>query len=172
MALCLFVLASVQAKRKLITTNTVIAKTAGAVALKPEGTSVALELVPEERRNSQSLSARLAKVPAGKSVYLVLKNIRANKQPDELYNVYLNLKEGKPGATDSPVGTLNFYNYGGGWEGKTRTDVFFSFDVTEALQKLTSEKQLSGPLVITIIPTPRPAADVVPTIGQIELVEQ
>src|SRR5215813_7146210 len=169
-ALCLFLVAGVEASRRKLIESTVIAKSPGAVALKPEGVRVSLELVPEERRRNQTLSARIARLPAGKSLYLVLKNIQANKQPDELYNVYINLKEGKPTAADSPAGTLNFYNFGGSWEGKTRTDVFFSFDVTDVLKKLAAEK--SEPIVVTIIPAHPPAEKVLATVGQIELVEQ
>ena len=156
------------AKRKS-TNATVIAKSLGAVALKPEGVRVSMELVAEERRNNQSLASRIAKVPSGKTLYLVFKNLNTPKQPEELYNVYINLEEGKtPTAADTPAGTINFYNFAR----KASSDAFFSFDVTEALKKLVAEKRVSDPLVITIIPAAPPAEGVVPTIGQIELVEQ
>jgi hypothetical protein len=172
--LCVSILVTVQAfaasKHKL-TGNTVIAKSLGAVTLKPEGVRVVVELVPEERRKSESLAARIANVPQGKSLYLVFKNLQTTKQPGELYHVYLNLKEDeKPGASDRPAGVLNFYNFAG--NAPRGSDQFFSFDVTEALQKLAAAKQLSEPLTVTIIPAQRPAEDIVPTIGQIELVEQ
>jgi hypothetical protein len=172
--LCVSILVTVQAfaasKHKL-TGNTVIAKSLGAVTLKPEGVRVVVELVPEERRKSESLAARIANVPQGKSLYLVFKNLQTTKQPGELYHVYLNLKEDeKPGASDRPAGVLNFYNFVG--NAPRGSDQFFSFDVTEALQKLAAAKQLSEPLTVTIIPAQPPAEDIVPTIGQIELVEQ
>src|SRR5215510_6928447 len=89
--LCLFVLASTQifatGKTKL-KDGTVIAKTTGAVMLKPEGVRVAVELVPAERR--QSLSARIAQLASGKCLYLVFKNLQTEQQPGELYLVYLN----------------------------------------------------------------------------------
>ena len=171
-ALFLFILAGVQAvaagKRKL-TNGTVIAKTERAVALKAEGVRVPLELV----RKNQSLAERIAKRSSGKSLYVVLKNIQATKQPDGLYHVYLNLEEGKkPTAAETPVGTINFFNFGGSWEGKTRSDVFFSFNVTEALNKFVAEKRLSEPLTVSIIPAQQPSEDAAATIGQIELVEQ
>jgi hypothetical protein len=40
------------------------------------------------------------------------------------------------------------------------------------LRKLSAEKQLTQSLTLTIIPAEPPAAGAVPTIGQIELVEQ
>ncbi|HVI70445.1 MAG TPA: hypothetical protein VM656_03040, partial [Pyrinomonadaceae bacterium] len=167
-ALVMLGLLSVQVSSAKSTNATVIAKSSAAAALKPEGVRVSIELVADERRNNQSLASRIAKVPSGKSLYLVFKNLNTPKQPEELYNVYINLEEGKtPTAADTPAGTINFYNFAQ----KARSDAFFSFDVTEALKKLAAEKRLSN-LVITIVPAAPPADGVVPTIGQIELVEQ
>ena len=173
LALSLFVLVSVQtfwAAKSKLKNGTVIARSAGSVGLKPEGVRISLELTPAERQKSQSLCARIAKPAAGKSLYLVFRNLQTLKQPGEVYHVYLNLAEGKkPDKADQPVGILNFYNAG---KTEPRTDLFFSFDVTDVLKKLIAEKQLSEPLTITIIPAERPSEDVVPTVGQIELVEQ
>ncbi len=173
--LCVSILVSVQvfaASKNQLTNNTVIARSAGGAALKPEGVRVAVELVPEERRNNQSLAARIAKVSPGKSLYLVFKNLQTTQQPDELYHVYLNLEEGKkPGEADRPIGMLNFYNFGGG-QREPRSDAFFSFNVTEALKKLAAANQLSDSLTLTIISAQPPTEGAVPTVGQIELVEQ
>jgi hypothetical protein len=170
--LCQFVLMSapifVTGKTKL-KNGTVIAKTSGAVTLKPEGVRVAVELVPEERQKNQSLSARIAKLGPVKSFYLVFKNLQTDKQPGELYHVYLNVEPGKtPNTSDQPDGVLNFYNA----RKEPRPTLFFSFDVTEVLQKLSAQRQLTESLTLTIIPAEPPAAGAVPTIGQIELVEQ
>lgn len=175
-ALCLFVLASVPVlatSRRQLTDSTVIAKSTGAAALKPEGVRVPLELVPAERRNNQSLAARIAKLPIDKSFYLVFRNLSTAEQPGEIYHVYINLPEGKtPTRADTPVGVINFYNFGPEWQGKDRPDVYFSFDVTQLLRNLVDEKRLAEPLMITIVPAERPAKNVTPTVGQIELVEQ
>lgn len=171
-ALCLVVVAAVQvfaAGKRKVTTTTVIAKSSAAVALKPGGVRVCLELV----RKNQSLLSRIANLPAGKSVYVVFKSLHTSTQPGTLYNIYLNLEDGKtPTTADAPAGTLNFYNFGGSEQQKNKADAFFSFDVTEALRKLAASKQLSEPLVLTIIPVEPPAEGAVPTVGQIELVEQ
>lgn len=167
-ALVLLALVSVPVSSAKSTNGTVIAKSPGVAALKPEGVRVSIELVADQRRNNQSLASRIAKVPSGKSLYLVFRNLNTAKQPEELYNVYINLEEGKtPTPADTPAGTINFYNFAR----KSGSDAFFSFDVTEALKKLVAEKRLSD-LVITIVPAAPPADAVVPTIGQIELVEQ
>src|SRR6185503_12213739 len=167
-ALVLLALVSVPVSSAKSTNPTVIAKSSAAAALKPEGVRVSIELVADERRNNQSLASRIAKVPSGKSLYLVFKNLNTTKQPEELYNVYINIEEGKtPTAADTPAGTINFYNF----ERKSSSDAFFSFDVTAVLKKLVAEKRLSD-LVITIVPTAPPVEGVVPTMGQIELVEQ
>ena len=166
-ALSLFVLVGVQvsaANKRKASNHTVIAKTAGAVTIKSDGVRVSLEPV----RKNQSLATRIARVPAGKNIYLVLKNIQTNKQPGELYHVYLNLEEGKKATPEAAVGTLNFFNF----ERKPSPDSFFSFNVTEALKKLAADRQLSERLTITIIPDGTPEEGAIPTIGQIELVEQ
>jgi hypothetical protein len=166
-ALCLLVFAGVQvatAKKRQASNNTVIAKTAAAVTIKPDGVRVPLESV----RKNQSLSARIARVRAGKTLYLVLKDVETNKQPGELYHVYLNLEEGKKPAPEAAIGTLNFFNF----ERKPSADSFFSFNVTEVLKRLAADRQLSEPLTITILPAGTPEEGAIPTIGQIELVEQ
>ena len=158
LALCLFLVSGVP--------STLIAKSSGAVALKPEGVRVQLELV----RKNESLSARIAKLPAGKSLYVVFKSLHTLKQPGTLYNVYLNLEEGKtPTTADTPIGTLNFYNFGGSEQKKSKPDAFFSFNVTGALKKLGASTE---PLFVTIIPAESPAEGALPSVGQIELVEQ
>lgn len=162
--LCLFVLASAKTNVK---DGTVIAKSAGVVTLNPEGVRVAVQLVPEQRR--QSLSARIAQRAPGKSLYLVFRNLQTEKQPGELYHVYLNVEPGKtPNKSEQPAGVLNFYNA----RKEPNADIFFSFNVTDALRKLSAEKQLTESLTLTIIPAERPEPGAVPTIGQIELVEQ
>jgi hypothetical protein len=170
--LCLFVLVSAPifaAGKTTLKNGTVIAKSTGAVTLKPKGVRVSVDLVPEERQKNRSLSARIAKLSPGKSFYLVFKNLQTDKQPGELYNVYLNVEPDKtPNTSEQPDAVLNFYNA----RKEPRTDLFFSFDVTEVLQKLSSERQLAESLTLTIIPAEPPAAGAVPTIGQIELVEQ
>ena len=166
-ALCLFAVVGIQvsAANKRKANTTVIAKSAAAVTLKPEGVRVALEGV----RKNESLSARLARVPAGKSLYLVLKDLQTDKQPGQLYHVYLNLEEGKkPSSPETAVGTLNFYAF----ERKPTADRFFSFDVTEVLNRLVAERRLSEPLTVTIIPDGPSEEGAIPTIGQVELVEQ
>lgn len=173
LVLCLFVLAAAEAfavgKSKL-QKSTVIAKSAGTTALTPAGVRVSLELSPAERQKSQSLAVRIAKLAPGKSLYLVFRNLQTLAQPGEIYHVYLNAAEGKkPAKADRPVGFLNFYNAG---KTQRRSDRFISFDVTETLRKLIAEKQLSEPLTVTIIPAERPAEGAIPTVGQIELVEQ
>ena len=100
----------------------------------------------------------------------MFRNLQTLKQPGIVYHVYVNLPEGtKPDTAVQPVGILNFYNAG---TTEPRKDLFFSFDVTDILKKLIAEKQLSEPLTITIIPPERPEEDVVPTVGQIDLVDQ
>ena len=58
------------------------------------------------------LSARVADVAQGHKVYLVVKGLRSNAQPEVLYQLYLGLPPGDAPKTDGIhfVGSLNFFN--------------------------------------------------------------
>ena len=148
----------------------VILKSRGQTALKPEGVHVALEPVTGENRKG-SLAARVGKLRNNRRLYLVFKDLHANNPPEVIYQVYLNLPKDKSDANHEShaVGTLNFY---ASQYGAPRPDFFFSYDVTDTLRSLLARKQLSEPLVVTIIPTHQPVKGSVPTIGRIQLIEQ
>lgn len=149
--------------------NKVILKSRGQTALKPEGVRVALEPATGENRKG-SLVARIGKLRNNRRLYLVFKDLHANNPPDVIYQVYLNLPKDKSDANQNhAVGTLNFY---ASQYGASRPDFFFSYDVTDTLKNLLTRKQLSEPLIVTIIPAGQPVKGSVPTIGQIQLIEQ
>lgn len=147
-----------------------VAKSRGPIALKREGVRVALEPATGETRKS-SLAARIGKLRHNRRLYLIIKDLHAENPPDVIYQVYLNLpKDKKTGRQESHiVGTVNFY---ASQYGAPRSDFFFSYDVTDTLKNLLARKLLSEPLIVTIIPAAQPAAGSVPTVGQIQLIEQ
>jgi hypothetical protein len=150
--------------------NKVILKSRGQTVLKPGGVRVALEPATGENRKV-SLPARIGKLRNNRRLYLVFKDLHANNPPDVIYQVYLNLPKDKGDANHEShaVGTLNFY---ASQYGASRPDFFFSYDVTDTLKNLLARKQLSEPLIVTILPADQPAGGSVPTIGQIQLIEQ
>jgi hypothetical protein len=147
-----------------------VARSRGTIALKPEGVWVALEPTTGEARKS-SLAARIGKLRNNRRLYLVIKDLHAENPPDVIYQVYLNLpKDKKPNTEETrAIGSVNFY---ASQYGAPRSDFFFSYDVTDTLKNLLARKLLNEPLIVTIIPTGEPAGESVPTIGQIQLIEQ
>jgi hypothetical protein len=125
-----------------------------------------------------TMPIRIPLVPATtttKRIYIVLKNLRAVKQPGVLYHLYLDLPpETKPSKDDARyIGTLNFFNRaGGGGFGAPKTSSFDSYDITAAARNLQARNLLYEDTTITIIPAGEPDAEARPTIGLIELVEQ
>jgi hypothetical protein len=148
----------------------IIAKARGPVALKPEGVRVALEPATSEARKI-SLAAQIAKLRNNRRLYLVIRDLRAENPPESIYQVYLNLPSDNKIDRDktNSVGSINFY---ASQSGATRSDFFFSYDITDTLKTLLAQKLLTEPLTVTIIPAGEPAVGSVPTVGQIQLIEQ
>ena len=102
---------------------------------------------------------------------LLLRNVRANLDPNTVYQVFLNLPEN---ATDEVqdqhyVGLLNFFGIEAQLSrGAGGRDI--EFDVTDLINGLSASSALQSQTSVTIAPVGAPAASSVPTIrGGIEL---
>jgi hypothetical protein len=148
----------------------IIAKSRAPVALKPEGVQVVLEPATSEARRI-SLAGLIGKLRNNRRLYLVIRDLRAENPPESIYQVYLNLPRDNKIDSDKihNVGSINFY---ASQSGASRSDFFFSYDVTDALKTLLARKLLAEPLTVTIIPAGEPSVGSVPTVGQIQLIEQ
>lgn len=112
---------------------------------------------------------------APRKVYLVLRNYRANVQPNVIYHVYLALPAGARGqaAERHYVGPLSFFGavplpaHGTSFVGKTTR-----FDVTDIAGRLRAAGMLDDAPSVTIAPAGQPAASAQPLIGEITLVEE
>jgi hypothetical protein len=125
--------------------------------------------------NAASLSARVATVRQDRKVYLVVKGLGANEQPGVIYQIYLALPPGVAPKPDGPhyVGALNFFNAGVSGGGAENPDPrFYSFDVTDRLKMLQSQKTLGDAVTVTIVPASQPRAGARPVIAEIALVAQ
>ncbi|HVT16094.1 MAG TPA: tyrosinase family protein [Thermoanaerobaculia bacterium] len=126
----------------------------------------------------EAFAQRLSKVAPDRSLYLVLKGLRANVQPGVLYDVYLQLPSGTTPdkAADHRVGTISFFDTGHGDHtvaGAGTAAKFVSFDVTDLVTKLAADKLLAtGKLDVTFAPLGHPEAAAKPSIGEISIVEQ
>jgi hypothetical protein len=110
-------------------------------------------------------------VPRQRKVYLVVKGLGTNEQPEVTYHLYLGLPPGTAPNPNGPhyVGSVNFFN--ARTPGMPSDPRFFSFDVTSLLRSVGSDKSLETP-VVTVVPGGRPRDTARPTIGEIALVEQ
>jgi hypothetical protein len=103
-------------------------------------------------------------------VYLVMRNFRVEVDPGVLYAVYLTPDPKKTKTTRKwLVGHINFYSAG---QLTYPNDVFFSFDVTWTLRKISELRRSTDKLALFITPTGQPAPDSKVTVGQVQLVVQ
>jgi tyrosinase len=142
---------------------------------------VALELPPALGAAPAVPLADRVRSLAGRHLFLVLKGLRAQVQPEVLYHVYLELPPGTvpQGEERHYVGTVNFFDSVGltGHEDHPVAaapvpDKFFSFDVTALAKDLLAKGQLSAKPALTIVPAGQPVAEAKPVLGEIALVEQ
>jgi hypothetical protein len=146
--------------------DTVTIASAGPVALGADPTEVVLE--------TKDLASRITALSSNRRVYLVLRELRAEAQPDALYHIYLNSPAGSKPEKGSPydVGAVNFYNAVPLGGGAPAGGQFRSFDVTGLLKNLQQRNAVTDRTTVTIVPSGVPAAAAKASIGRVELVEQ
>jgi hypothetical protein len=122
--------------------------------------------------SKEDLASALKGLKPEEHLYIVLREIRAAREPGVLYDVYLDLPGGAQPAEGDPhaIGSLNFYNSVG--VSADTPGLFFSYDITDAARQLQSRNQLSERTTITISPSGTPAANADAVIGRVELVKQ
>ena len=99
-----------------------------------------------------------------------MKNFQVEVDPGVLYAVYLTPDLKKTKTTRKwLVGYMNFYNAG---RLTSANDVFFSFDVTVTLRKISELRRSTHKLTLLITPTSQAAPDSKVTVGQVQLVAQ
>ena len=170
---CLALIASVPAQNRSVSNfrvekkdaSRVLAKARETVRLKSEAVQVQLEPGSADKLWLQN---QISRVQGSSRLYLVLKDLSAEKTPGVIYQIYLNLPEDrkKDRDVDRQIGAINFYT------SKPREDFFFSFDVTDLVKRLASRNLLGDHLTVTIIPAGEPLSGSEPSIGQIQLVLQ
>lgn len=116
-----------------------------------------------------AVAARTRGLPAGRRIFLVLRDLRAAAAPGVLYNVFLGLDAGAPlpaGSDPRAVGVINFYSAVAPGD----APLTVSFDITGSLRSLAAGNALRNELAVTIAPADRPAADAGAVLGAVELV--
>lgn len=158
------------------------AKVKAPVPLSPTAVRVTLEPPPALGAAPAVPLADRVRALGGRRLFLVIKGLRAQVQPEVLYHVYLELPPGTApeGESRHYVGTVNFFDAVGltGHEDHGPAaagavpDKFFSFDVTALAKDLLAKGQLSAKPGLTIVPAGQPVAEAKPVLGEITLVEQ
>jgi tyrosinase len=139
------------------------------LALGPGPVRVALEPKPGTEAAPLGTSS--------KRLYLVIKNLHAEVQPEVLYHVYLELPAGTAHAKreDLHVGIVNFFDSVKHDHATTEaagTPKAASFDITDLVKTLKSKGQLTAKPAVTIVPVGQPVGEAKPVVGEISLVEQ
>lgn len=123
----------------------------------------------------ESLPAHVSKLPAGKRLFVVIRNLSTNVQPGVIYHVYLELPAATPAAKgrEFQIGTINFFDAEHAMHGGAdQSDRFISFDITDLAKQLRAKNLLTATPVITIAPIRTPSAEAKPVVGDISLVEE
>lgn len=159
------------APRKLVTQSAPI--TLGAAPVRATLTA------PPSPAATVPLATRIENLPAGRRLFIVLRDLRADVQPEVLYHLYLELPAQAPDqtATEHYIGNINFFGSGSGHahdghDGEGGADKFYSFDVTDLAKRLKAQGLLTDRAELTIAPAGQPASEARPVIGEVSLVEQ
>lgn len=106
----------------------------------------------------------------GSRFHLVMKGIRVHQDPGVIYAVHLSVCGKKIRKEPKLVGYLNFYSFSGTPDGKPGNNVFFSWDVTDAL--LSARISTLDHLQVSLTPSGTPTTSSKVTIGRVELTAQ
>jgi tyrosinase len=141
------------------------------VPLGPSPLQLRFKPAPELREPFAAHIAKLA--PEKQRIYLVIKKLRADVQPGVVYEVFLDVPQGRSPreAREHQVGVINFFHFAG-HEHQEGAPGFFSFDITEVVKNLHERKLLQAEPVVSIVPRGQPAANAKPVVGEISIVEQ
>ncbi|TDR40344.1 tyrosinase [Tahibacter aquaticus] len=159
------------------------AKAAKRVELSAAPVVIALDLAKgtEEGAKPATLQETVARLTENQRLYLVLRGLEAQAQPEVLYNVYVGEPGKEASVTDeNRVGSFSFFDAqkldhgdgGGHHEGHGDGDKFYSFDVTAQLKRLGGKKALGDTPSVVIVPDGEPKSEAKPVIGTVELQRQ
>ena len=145
--------------------------------MKPIASAGPIELETVPRKISlpaeKPLASWLETLGPGQHLYLVLRGLRADEQPNVLYHLYLG-----PGTEEARyIGTFNFYDAipirdDNEKETAPPSSGFNSYDITEVAKALRGRGMLSEPTTVTIQAGGAPVPGARPVIGKIELILQ
>jgi tyrosinase len=116
---------------------------------------------------SVPLGTRIDKLPPNHHLYIVVRDVASNVQPEVLYHLYLQTRDAR-----NYIGAIHFFDSSHAHGEGGAVAKFFSFDITELAKRLRKEGKLGANAEVTIAPAGAPAAAAKPVIGEVSLVEQ
>ncbi len=152
-----------------------LASSTGDIPLGAEPVEVTLAAAPSG--GAATLASRLAAVGPDRRLYLVVKGLCTNEQPETIYQIYLALPRAVAPTRDGIhyVGSLNFFNAAIGErndQAETGASRLYSYDVTDLVRTLLARHLPSELLKVTIVPAGAPRATAKPFVGEITLIAQ
>jgi tyrosinase len=163
--LCPVAAPTAAAPRKLVTRATPIQLGPGPVR--------ATLSAPPSPQATVPLATRIENLPPDHRLHVVLRDLKADVQPEVLYHLYLELPAQAAGAaaTEYYVGNINFFGRGHHHEGSS-DDKFYSFDITDLAKRLKAKGLLTDKAELTIAPAGTPTSQATVTVGEVSIVEQ
>lgn len=143
-----------------------MASAEGPIELTAAPRRIRLDFSKPDTDGVQDLGKLLASREPGQRLILQVRDLQAAGPPGVLYHLYLGLPAGETPAQDDfrHVGSIQFFDAVPSKKG------FYSFDVTEVLQRLQRQAQLDLGSVVTVIPAGAPETGAQPAVGRIDLV--
>jgi tyrosinase len=171
--------APLQAQRQAATSRAPIQLTGQAVRVTLEPKA------PADPNQPAALREIVRALPAQRRLFLLVKDLKAQTQPNVLYHVYLELPDDADAQKKQAhhVGAVNFFNavsHKGGTHGANRapnapaakTERSVRFDITDLAKKLQAGDILKDRPTVTIAPVGQPAESAKPVIGEIAIIQE
>lgn len=153
------------------------AKAAKGVALGAAPVVVTLDLSggANEAAVKPSLFETVQKLPDNRRLYVVLRGLQAQAQPEVLYSAYIGVAGKEASVSEENfLGTFSFFDalkldHGEGGHEHGEGDRFYSFDATDVLKRLGAGNLLGDKPAVVIVPAGEPASAARPVVATIEL---
>jgi tyrosinase len=151
------------------------------VALTSGTVRVNLQLAPAIEGAVGPLDERIRTLAPDKHLYVVLRELHADAQPEVLYHVYLNLPQGitPNNGGDYYVGTINFFEaaaHGSDHNMETpasgTSPKFYGLNATQVAKRLQNRGLLKAQPSLSIVASGSPVEQARPVIGEVLLVTQ
>lgn len=142
----------------------------GPIVLRPEGVRSVLR--PQQGLAGVTPGDVLRRPDANRRLMLLLCDLRAERAPETLFRVYLNLPKQADPATRARHLLAQFNFFAAVRPGDTATPIWQSFDITQTVSALAEQGVLETEATLTILAARMFDPDSRPSVGRIAIVRQ